>query len=108
MTQAITIAIGMEIPWTTPVTISVFRKALGMPGSLNAASQEAKLYPRHCRRLALQARHEQKINRRQTPRKANRTENDRQTRRLPAQAKTTNENDSDGKRAEFIGESMVH
>jgi len=44
MTQAITIAIGMEIPWTTPVTSRVLKKALRMPGSLNAAIQEAKLY----------------------------------------------------------------
>ena len=63
MSQAITIAIGMEIPWTTPVTIRVFKKALRMPGSLNAAIQEAKLYAALV--AALQARHEQKINRRQ-------------------------------------------
>jgi len=44
MTQAIIIAIGIEIPWTKPVTVSVFKKALRMPGSLNAAIQEAKLY----------------------------------------------------------------
>src|SRR5215510_16480958 len=43
ITQAIKIAIGMEIPWTKAVTINVLRKALAMPGSLNAARQAAKL-----------------------------------------------------------------
>src|SRR6516162_550256 len=43
MTQAIKMAIGIEIAWTNAVTIKVLRKALAMPGSLNAARHAAKL-----------------------------------------------------------------
>src|SRR5215510_3547122 len=43
ITQAIKMAIGIEIPWTNAVTINVLTKALAMPGSLNAPRHAAKL-----------------------------------------------------------------
>src|SRR5215510_4913628 len=41
--QAINMAIGMEIAWTNVVTINVLKKAVAMPGSLNAARHAARL-----------------------------------------------------------------
>ena len=73
MTQAITIAMGMEMPWTNPVTTSVFKKALAMPGSLNAAMPGSKAVTRRVAAVALQSRHEQKIDRADNTRKAKRT-----------------------------------
>src|SRR5215475_13725133 len=43
ITQAINMAIGMEIPCTRVVTIKVLTKALPIPGSLNAARHDAQL-----------------------------------------------------------------
>src|SRR5262245_42571522 len=41
--QAIKLAFGLERPWPNAVTINVLKKALAMPGSLNAARHAAKL-----------------------------------------------------------------